>query len=114
MHGKFDVVKLLLEHGINPHGTNRQGQTVMVLLRDHQSQQKSFTEISQSINGNTMFLSERNISNSIISDSVYDDNYLGFLSEGNIRNSIIRDSVYDDTYSGFLSEGKISERIVCL
>ena len=91
MHGKFDVVKLLLEHGINPHGTNRQGQTVMVLLRDHQSQQKSFTEISQSINGNTMFLSERNISN-----------------------SIIRDSVYDDTYLGFLSEGKISERIVCL
>lgn len=51
LHGKFEVVKLLLERGINIHGKDQKGRTVLELLSDHQSQQKSFNEIYNSING---------------------------------------------------------------
>ncbi|KAL4224939.1 Ankyrin repeat and sterile alpha motif domain-containing protein 1B [Mactra antiquata] len=49
LHGKLDVVKLLLERGINVNIQDEKQQTVLELISAHKSQQKSFTEIIQAI-----------------------------------------------------------------
>lgn len=51
LHGKLDVVKLLLERGIDVNQRDDKGQTVLELLSAHQAQQKSFTEITRTIQG---------------------------------------------------------------
>ena len=51
LHGKLEVVKLLLDHGIDINLCDREGRTALQLLSAHQAQQKSFTEITQAIKG---------------------------------------------------------------
>ena len=51
LHGKLDVVKLLLERGIDVNQRDYKGQTVLELLSAHQAQQKSFTVITKVIQG---------------------------------------------------------------
>jgi ankyrin repeat protein len=51
LHGKLDVVKLLLQRSIDVNQRDNKGQTVLELLSAHQAQQKSFTEITKAIQG---------------------------------------------------------------